>query len=119
MFLSDARHLANTFPHQEKLIVIIIRFVDALSAQLRLAPRRATLKNTFPPPRKYQTCSSIVYRCWAVVGSIVLLISVILVAGNPLSSACRRITASSLARYTQNVLSAVTKDSFHWISGAS
>ena len=34
----------------------------------------------------------------AVVGSMILRISVILVAGNPLISACVRITASSLAR---------------------
>jgi hypothetical protein len=34
----------------------------------------------------------------SVVGSIILCISVILVAVNPLSSACRRIIASSLAR---------------------
>jgi len=36
--------------------------------------------------------------CCAVVGSIILPMSVILVAGNPLISACFRITASSLAR---------------------
>src|SRR5213080_1543027 len=48
-----------------------------------------------------------------VVGSITLPICVILVAGKPLSSACLRMTASSFARYIQNVLSAATNDSDH------
>jgi hypothetical protein len=44
----------------------------------------------------------------AVVGSIIFFTSVILVAGNPLISACLRMIPSSLARYTQNVLSSAT-----------
>src|SRR5690606_14689330 len=39
--------------------------------------------------------------------------------GKPDSSACLRISASSLARYTQNVLLSATYDSIHWMSGAS
>jgi len=39
MFLFDARFLPNSFSRQEKLIVIIILFVDALSVLIRLAPQ--------------------------------------------------------------------------------
>src|ERR1041385_3106222 len=53
------------------------------------------------------------YLEFPVVGSITFPISVILVAGKPLSSACRRIMASSFARYTQNILFAAMNDSFH------
>jgi hypothetical protein len=46
-----------------------------------------------------------------VVGSIIVFTAVILVAGKPLISACLRMIASSLARYTQKVLlSAITLD---------
>ena len=43
-----------------------------------------------------------------VVGSIILRISVIFVAGKPLISACRLITEVSFARYTQKVLLSAT-----------
>ena len=46
-------------------------------------------------------------------------LSVILVAGKPLISACLRMIASSFARYTQKVLLSATNDSTHWMSGPS
>lgn len=59
------------------------------------------------------------YAAFSVVGSIIFRTRVMLVAGKPLISACLRIVSSSLARYTQKVLSAATKLSTHWMSGAS
>ena len=44
----------------------------------------------------------------SVVGSIIFRISVILFAGKPLRFACSWMSSSSLARYTQNVLSPAT-----------
>jgi hypothetical protein len=55
----------------------------------------------------------------AVAGSIIFFTWVIFVAGKPLISACLRIIASSLAKYTQKVFLSATKDSTHWMSGPS
>jgi hypothetical protein len=57
-----------------------------------------------------------IYRCWAVVGSIILPISVIFVTGKPLSSACRWMSDSFLARYTERLV-AGNKRFTHLISG--
>ena len=69
------------------------------------APNRAKLEETAGDGQ---------YLFWtqlqeaSVVGSIIFFTSVIFVAGKPLISACLRMMASSLARYTQKVLLSAT-----------